>query len=917
MSTLLWLLAAHGLFFVLGLGLASRVAFLREAGWSVLLAPVAGHVALILIGLRLSTVWPAGRAVVAAAGVLALVTALSYREARQALQAWRRHRVMAAFAAAAAAVQLAGAAGLLAVGIETYNGYGNLDAWYYIMDTQLLAERRFFDVVAPASAAATLHTIPTATRVGPQLSVLLVDRLTGLDGVQSYNLVLASFLALLPLSVAFVAREVLALDLKWTLAAVLAAAVHSSLSLVYGNQHLGHLFGLCLVPLALAVLQTAATRAERDLHVAAGVLAAGCLFAYWPMVPLYVGPAAVLSSWLIATGRAHARAIATCAAVAGLVAAATGTRSAIDYVKAMAARRPVIERNDPAMVAFNPYLTEDLLPLATGLVHPGQLSALWVRDPPPHPKAARREVRLYLAAAAALLALATAGAAALVRAGRPLVPASLAVSGVLLAYVMSGEYGYGLYKLVSWTHVAWSLCFLAGLRACWQVNGGPGVRRAARLLAAGALAVYLVFNLRVSAAFARVPLARGTGRLVAQEGFSGNRGWRALERWAQRYREGPVLVWLYPHVAQYWAAFRLRATRVVALVPRDVMGAVSLEDQERNRRASVHPDANPPKRLDPEAILGCRYVLDWAEPLDVIENAIRAVPLERAGAFALYRMDDVRRAVSLHDGWHTLEILPRPAGGEAAFRWIRPQASLLLFRFPARPVRLVLGARSGLGGLSLERNVALLHRGQPIGGGLVRGGGRLLSEPFVPSGEIDFLEIQVQEPSRPLPRKVALWNRWVAQDPRSLALGVTDVRLVDEDELAAWARPTPGRYGPHDVRDRLLFGGLHADDWLGEDFELSLPAGAWRKLTVHGTRVSLHEGDLPSRVTVSVNGAVRGQTVLRQYGDFRVEVEAPPAPPGLDRVRMVFEHHLDVETFHTPGQDRRAISARLSSIELE
>src|SRR5207244_10870925 len=138
----------------------ARVRALRRSGWAIALAPVVGHLALIVLALGLATrVAAGGPAVLAAAGVLLAVTGSAPRAVREAWVRFARSRAMRTLTVLALAVQLLNSAGLVASGVATYNGNANLDAWFYAMDTDLLPSRRYFEPLAPEPLRPLLHTL--------------------------------------------------------------------------------------------------------------------------------------------------------------------------------------------------------------------------------------------------------------------------------------------------------------------------------------------------------------------------------------------------------------------------------------------------------------------------------------------------------------------------------------------------------------------------------------------------------------------------------------------------------------------------------------------------------------------------------------------------------------------------------------
>src|SRR6185503_12776493 len=89
------LAAVQVLFLLLGLGITARVPALRRSGWAVALAPIAGHLALIVLALGLNIrLARGGAAVLMAAGVLLALTGSVPRAVREAGARFARSRAM-------------------------------------------------------------------------------------------------------------------------------------------------------------------------------------------------------------------------------------------------------------------------------------------------------------------------------------------------------------------------------------------------------------------------------------------------------------------------------------------------------------------------------------------------------------------------------------------------------------------------------------------------------------------------------------------------------------------------------------------------------------------------------------------------------------------------------------------------------
>ena len=910
MSSLLTLAALIGvqvLFLLLGLGITARVPALRRSGWAVALAPVVGHLALIVLALGLNIrVVRGGSAVLVAAGILLIVSGSAPRALREAVARFAQSRAMRRLALVAVVVQLVNAGGLLVAGVTTYNGNANLDAWFYAMDAELLAGRRYFEVLPPEPLRPLLHTIPPLTRVGAELSVLLVAKVFPLDVVQAFNLTLATFVPLVAVAAAYFAREGVRLPWRWALLAAGLAGIHSSLTLAYLNQHLGHVLSLAVLPVAV----TSASRCRRDAASAAfaGLVAAAALFAYWPTVPLVAIPIVLVAGAQAWRRALEPRTVAVFASTAVAVVLLASPLVVAESLWAVVNARRTASRNDPALLAFNPYLTEELLPLAAGLTRPGAFTA-WRLEKGPRPApVAYACIAADHAVGLAIVALALAGVASELRKRRALLPAVLGTAVASMAAMVHAEYGYGAYKLVSWMHVALVAAVVTGAHRMWMVarRSPPG-----RVAVATVIVLFVGLNLDVATDRVRASVVTRPDTYLAGPLFARNTDWQDLERWSAKM-SGPVLVGLHPHVPQYWASFRLRRSGYAFLVPQDTLGATGVAEQVHHDTFKEVPDGIGPLRLEPEAVAACRLFLDWATPIDVTRNTRPASPVAHNRTFALYRLDDVAEFLSVREGWYGVEALDPAGRGTSTFRWMRTRASLLLFRFPARPIRLVFGVQSGVGLATLDRRVTVSHRGQLLAMFDVEGSGRMATPPFVPDAPFDEVVLEVAGDPRPTPRAFTLWNRWAQHDPRPVALGVSDVWARPASERAGPDGVIARRWSPREIRAHFLYDGLHADDWMGRRFTLTLPAGA------RGARLALDGLAGPQPVRVRVDGDPAREVDLTPSHPQIVDVDLAQADAENGHViTLEFARWREQATTSQLDLDRRREAARLLWLDLQ
>jgi hypothetical protein len=176
------------------------------------------------------------------------------------------------------------------------------------------------------------------------------------------------------------------------------------------------------------------------------------------------------------------------------------------------------------------------------------------------------------------------------------------------------------------------------------------------------------------------------------------------------------------------------------------------------------------------------------------------------------------------------------------------------------------------------------------------------------------VEVSVAGEPRPIARRFSLWNQWVDHDARRLSLGVYDIRAIPADHLLDAGR-LPRTLAPSEVRETLLYDGLHTDDWLGRRFTLTVPT------TVTGVKLGVTVPQFaadaaPGNARILVPGAPPRVESFLGYGDADIDVEIPAGSGRTTTIAFEFSHFANVATRDAAGLDERKISTRLRWIEL-
>jgi hypothetical protein len=219
--------------------------------------------------------------------------------------------------------------------------------------------------------------------------------------------------------------------------------------------------------------------------------------------------------------------------------------------------------------------------------------------------------------------------------------------------------------------------------------------------------------------------------------------------------------------------------------------------------------------------------------------------------------------------------------------------------------------QAGVGLPTLDRRVTVRHRGQPLATFDLEGSGRLATPPFVPDAPFDEVVLEVEGEPRPMPRAFTLWNRWALHDPRPLALGVSDVRPRRVGETAGPEGVVTRRWRPREIRARFLYGGLHADDWMGRRFVVTVPAG------VRGARFALDAVAEAQPVSVTVDGGAPRVINLETTGPQTVDLDlTEPAEGDGHVIALAFTRWREGATTSQLDRDRRREAARLLWLDL-
>lgn len=236
---------------------------------------------------------------------------------------------------------------------------------------------------------------------------------------------------------------------------------------------------------------------------------------------------------------------------------------------------------------------------------------------------------------------------------------------------------------------------------------------------------------------------------------------------------------------------------------------------------------------------------------------------------------------------------------------------------PSRsPQRLRIAMVAGPGNRSPARTISLFLNGERIEQFAITGAAQLLTKPFVIPGPWSQIEILVDEDADPIPRRGALWNRWVPGEPRRLNVAVISIALARADsETNSLASSVD--LGPPNG-DTRLFNGIFMDRWMGREATVTLasPVPAAKELSVRGMAPGGVGLPFPFHITPTFNGVRLPSCEI--IGPGRFQAHCPVPEPVRRSVRSGQAIHIELRSERTfvGKADPRQISLQLDRVEL-
>lgn len=552
-----------------------------------------------------------------------------------------------------------------------------------------------------------------------------------------------------------------------------------------------------------------------------------------------------------------------------------------------------------------------------------------------------------LALAAAYFGCLAFGVWRVARQGCHLLVAGAIFCALLGTQLFRNNSGFGLLKLTMYMQFLIVVLVAAGWRGLWE---GGRVRRAGAAVLAS---LWFGGNLLALESFAYGSLGKSRGTWVEWAGISRSRA--LVELHEAVLRLGPqakLVIGIVDLLPQNWLAYTLIETPLRMLnnsggfgpsgIIEEYLPELKLPEKFRKHAGPIELEeaflrTRPAEKLGPETY----FVLwnDSVQPQEVTgtgtwcQQAIWrnemfcVVPAGQVKDFVLpvgapnkgFWYLDTQHGPGT--SWYAVEQHNSVMRGRNPFRWLNDEGVIAVYQ-PSEPVMRVAmdlivghGRIVRTGEMLREQLVSIHYGGEKLDEVRVRGFRRYISPPVRMPGKISVLQLKVANEVGAQERSPALWNRFIPNDYRRLNLGISNVRLLTEEQFAKLEVPAALDVAGRADWDRAALGinGVYADGWTSREAEFWLrqPEGA-RKLVLRGSQPGVAGGPWPARYEIAVNGEPKVRQV-EASGPFTLEVAVGEARGPDPRVRIrVRTDRVFVPQAAGLGPDIRELAFQLS-----
>ena len=799
---------------------------------------------------------------------------------------------------------------LLASGYQDYLGYANPDVpsfislmRYFSSHPVKLPDPRFFRGLGPGGM------------VGVLVYAYQTSALTAVSVEELFSTVCAVIVFLSPCSVYLLCRIGLGMTRRMCLVTASAGATSSLLAYTFYLHSLGTLTVMVTLPVAVGVAIHYFRNPDWRHAVLLGLLLSGSLYNYsagFIVFAVVCGAVGAIAVWRPEFPRKRLVALGAACVAAIALPSFPYLKGILISMISLSAQSKLAATANELQTTFALVLTERGLPFFWGLAIPFASPPQWFGSGP-------TALALVLAVAALLFTIAAHSLSVRASGLTPGFRAALAAASALMVFFYGRGVGYGVFKLIAWTH----FLFLAALAA--DVLNGFSKRRVVRIVLCSALLGYMCFNAALAIQLGRSSLGLGDSILSSMPSFT-LRDFRALEALPPQTN---ALVGLADQVAREWVSPFLghpepRYTTLTEIYDSafGFVGRQSLSVQDSQPMAFL-PHCDDTEHADELRLahlscldLASSSFLDWRQGRDLGGKAGTAEWVSRV--FALQKGVPADTVI-LGRGWYRTELVPRSpfAWQRNPFRWLRKRAEVFVLNPSPAPKRLHLTMAAGFGYASEERHLELLLNGRHVETIFLAGFRDLITEPFEIPGPASQIELAVEEIADPIKRTLALWNRWVPADARHLNVAVSHLELIEGGAGSAHV-PSEVDFGAQLGGWGTTTNGLFPDRWAGAGASIGLrvpPGTAY--LDLRGFVPGVRAYSFPIHLDFFAGGEPLGSGRIDAPGQFRIRIPVSAAVAARLHGEATISLHPSA-TFQPSalriGPDTRILSFQISYI---
>jgi hypothetical protein len=900
MSTIFAIAVSVALFYWCGTGPALLL-HRKASAYRMAAIPVIGLCSGVVFTISLARFGFTGRAIAVAAliffGVCSVVGWRAARPSWMELQAY-----LPVLVCCLAAVTIT-AWPLVRMGYSNYWGFANPDHALYISIIDYLDTHSFG--VAPPWFLGNVHALDAAgvlsikwdasVILGISYFIPMLSMLTRIPVAFLFGITTAAVACIVPSSTFVLCSLGLQLPRSVSLAAASLTACSSLVAYTFYLHSLGAMTVIAILPVGVAIVLDYFRNPGREKLACSALIFAGAYFDYFPGFAMLGLATAAIALWALLTRKSRIGPILLLGACIVTCLLALSTAQSVTIFRRLlhesSSSGTQFSKTNELLVTFALVLTERGLPFFWGLWLPFGGKVAFFKN-------AVAQICAGLAVSGVLfLGLGLAAWRRLAGICGDYICGVTALLGLILLYTVTGNGGYGAFKIFAWIHPLVIAALSASMVGSWQWLRLHGYRVLSAVPVC-VLSTYAAFNVGNS-------LHMGLDSLGGAQATLDNaprlqlKDFRELQDVADKWGSAGIVVVLPDFVTQDWLVpfFRHSVTELFPQVHIDV------------------EDSSPRLSRDPPT---GKYVLHWTDDSQELSGLPVNAAVWRNDKFALTPLKSIRDAMVFGQGWYRKESIYRsPLEWQHHFRWLRKRGEILVLNPSPTPKRVLMNLLAGYSSSSSTRHIDLYLNGEKFDEIDFRAQIRVLTRQFKVPGPWSQIEFAVREDATPQPREYALWNRWVPADSRSLNVAVSELSILDSNQVDTLVESSID-FRPGEKNDRLA-NGVFPDGWIGEsaDFVLRVPPHV-RALEIDGTVPGVSCFVFPYQAALSLDGVHIQGIRVEKPGEFRLRI--PLRKAGLVAGRSVRLTMGPLSTFsgRTLGinDDSRSLSFRLSRVAL-